>query len=98
VCYAIWVFDFYHFFVFCEVAQEPLGFAIAIEYQQVGADSVEEETVVAYNHCAALKVDDRLFKDPHCVYVEVICWFVEQDEVAASAKQFCKVDSVSFAS
>jgi hypothetical protein len=47
VGYSVGVFGLHLFFIGGEVAGEPLCFAVAFEYQQVRADAVEEEAVVA---------------------------------------------------
>ncbi len=85
MCESVGVLSFDLFFVGCEVPLEPLHFSVAIEYQEVGAYAVEEETVVADYHCTSLEIYYRLFKDAHGVYVEVVGWFVEEEEIAAAS-------------
>jgi len=94
---AVGVFGLNFFFIGGEVALEPLGFAVAFENEQVGADSVEEEPVVADDHGAALEIDDGQFEYPHGIHVEVIGGFVEQQEVAAGPQHLGQVNSVAFA-
>ena len=41
---------------------------------------------------------DRLFQDAHCLDVEIVGWFVEQQQVSSSSQELSEVDTVSFAS
>ena len=80
-----------------EIALEPPRLAAALEHQQVGANAVEEEAVVADHHGAAGEVDQRLFEHAHRVDVEVVGRFVQEDEVSAPPQHFRQVDAVPLA-
>ena len=85
VCQSVGVFGLDLFFVCREVAAEPLRFAIAFEYQQVSAYTVEEKTVMADHHCATLKIYYRLFENSHGIDIEVVRRFVKEQKVAAAS-------------
>lgn len=85
VCQSVRVFFLNFFFVGCEVAAEPLRFAVAFEYQQVSAYTVEEKTVVADHHCTALKIYYRLLEDAHGIDVKVVGRFVKKQKIAAAS-------------
>ena len=78
-----------------EVPFEPPHLAVALEHEQMGADAVEKEAVVADDHGTGGEVDESLLEDAHGVDVEVVGGLVEEDEVAARAQQFGKVDTVA---
>ena len=84
-------------FVGGEIALEPAGSAVAFHHQQVRADAVEEEAVVADDHGAAGEVDQRLLQHPHRGHVEVVGRLVQQQQVAAAAEHFGQVDAVPLA-
>lgn len=64
------------------VAVEVLDFRIALEGEDVRCDAVKKPTIVAYYDRTAGKVFKRLFKSTHCVYIEIICGLVEENDVS----------------
>ena len=85
------------FFVRLEVALEPAGSSRTFEDQKMRADPVEEEPVVADNHGAAGKLQQRLFEHTHGVDVQVVGGLVEQNQVSASPEKLGEMYSVSLA-
>ena len=79
------VFRLNLFFISGKVALEPFRFAITFKYQQVSAYTVEEKTVMADHHCAALKIYYRLLEDAHGIDIKVIRRFVKKQKVAAAS-------------
>lgn len=57
---AVGILGLYLFLESREIAHKPLSFAIALENKQMRAYSIEEKSVVADYHRAALEIDYRL--------------------------------------
>ena len=64
------------FLVILEVPLEPLDMGLAFKGEDVRADAVEEEAVVADDHGAAGEVDQRVFQGAQGFDVEVVGGFV----------------------
>src|SRR5690554_5177140 len=71
------------FLVFAIVALEELHVRITLERQDVGRDAVQEPAVMADHEGVARELQQRVFKRPQGLDVEVIGRFVEQQHVAA---------------
>lgn len=84
------------FFVGFVVTFEPDDF-VAFEGEDVGGNSVEEPAIVADDNGASAKVDEAFFEGAEGANVEVVGRFVEEEEVAAAAEEFCEVNAVAFA-
>ena len=67
------------FFVGGEIAFEETGFAVPFHHQNMRADAVEEETIVADDHRAAGEIDERLFEDAHGCHVKVVRRFIQEE-------------------
>ena len=52
--------------------------AAAFVGQDVGANAVQEEAIVADHHCTAREVQQRLLQRPDSVHVQVIRWLKER--------------------
>ena len=72
-----------------------MGFTL--ERQNMRADAVEEEAVVADDDGAAGEVDQGVFEGAEGFDVEVVGRFVQQKDGAAGFQKFGEVDAVSFA-
>ena len=59
------------------VAFEPRDFSMSFENKQMRADAVQEETVVADDHCATGERAKRVFQNTHRVDVQVVRRFVQ---------------------
>ena len=79
------------------IADEPLELSSSLDDEEVGADSVKEETVVADDHRAAGEIHYGVFQNTHRIDVQIVGRFVQKDEVSARAKEFCEMHAVSFA-
>lgn len=77
------VFGEDRFLIVGEVAFEPGRLAV-LHDEEMGADAVEEEAIVADDHGAAGEVDEALFENAHGAHVEVVGGLVEKEEVAAA--------------
>ena len=71
------------FFVVLEVAAEEFDVAFALKSEDVCANPVEEETVVRDDHGAACEIDEGIFEGAQGFDVEVVGWFVKQQDVSA---------------
>ena len=69
-------------FVFTVIAVEMLNFRITFECEYVCSDAVKEPSVVADDDRTAGKVFKRLVKSTHCIYIEIICGLVEENDVS----------------
>ena len=63
----------------------------------MGADAVQEETVVADDKRTAWKIHDRIFKNSHHIDVQVIRRLVKQKEISAGLQQLRQMDAVPLA-
>ncbi len=56
---------------------------LAFECEDVCANPVEEEAVVGDDHGAACEGCQGVFQSAECFYVEVVCWLIKEQDVAA---------------
>ena len=63
----------------------------------MGADAVEEVSVVGDDHRAAREVHDGVFEDAHGVDVQVVGRLVQQNEIPAAPQEFRQMDAVALA-
>ena len=70
-------------FVVLKVALEPFHVGLAFEGEDVGADAVEEEAVVADDDGATGEVDEGVFERAECFDVEVVGRLIKEKDVAA---------------
>ncbi len=77
-------------FIGFEIAFEPFDPAVAFERQDVGAQAVEEEAVMADDHRAAGEILERFLKRAKGLDIEVVGRLVEQEDVAASLSILAK--------
>lgn len=71
--------------------------SVGFEGEDVGADAVEEPTVVADYDGAACKVVETFFECAEGVDVDVVGRFVEEEHVAFFFECHCEVEAVAFA-
>ena len=62
----------------------------------MGGEAVEEPAVVGGDEGGAAVVGEAFFECLEGFDVEVVGWFIEEDDVAAAAEDFGEVDAVSF--
>ncbi|MPL74131.1 hypothetical protein SDC9_19941 [bioreactor metagenome] len=82
--------------VILEVAFEEFDMRLALEGEDVGAQTVEEEAVVRDDDRAAGEILDRRFERLQRFHVEVVRRFVEEQHVAARFQQLGHVHAVAF--
>jgi len=58
-----------------------MDFAVAFERQHVGADAVQEIAVVAHHQHGAGERDQRLLQHAQRRQIQIVRWFVENEEV-----------------
>ena len=75
----------------------PHHLAVALEGEDVGGDAVEKPAVVADDHRAAGKAQQRLFQRAQRIDVQIVGRLVEQQEVAAALQQLGQVQPVALA-
>ena len=73
-----------------EIAFEPFDPGLALEGQDMGAEAIQEEAVVADHHGAAGKVLDGVLQRAEGFDVQIVGRLVEQQHVAAAAKHVFK--------
>ena len=83
-------------FVFLVVAIKEHPLAIALGGEDVGTDAVEEPAVVADDHDAAGKFEQRVFQRAQGFHVQVVRGFVQQQHVAALHQGFGQVQATAF--
>ena len=81
-----------------KIPLEPFDMGVAFKGQDVGAEAVQKEPVVADDHRAAGEVFDGAFEGLQGFDVQIVGGFVQQQHVAAGAEQFGQMDAVAFAS
>ena len=84
------------FVIFGVAALEPGCAAIGFEREDMCRDTVEEPAVVGDDHDAAAEVLQAFFEGTQGGDIEVVCGFVEEEEVAAGGEEFGEVDAIAF--
>ena len=56
--------------------------SLAFEGEDVGADTVQKETIMADNDGAACEIDKRIFEGTQGFNIEVVGWLIELKHVA----------------
>jgi hypothetical protein len=84
-------------FVRFEVALEPFHMRIPLERQDMRAQPVEEEPVVADDDGAAGEILDGGLQGLQGFDIQVVGRLVEEKDVAARTQKFCHMDAVAFA-
>src|SRR5688500_18562528 len=77
---------------------EPHDLALALEREHMRRDAVEKPTIVADDDDASRKLKQGLLERAQRIDVEIVRRLVEQQHVAAVAKQLGEMDAVAFAS
>ena len=85
------------FLIIFKVAFEPFDVRIAFKGEHMGTDAVKEEAVVGDDHGAAGEVCEGVFERAQGFDVEIVCRFVEQQDVAAFFEQARHVDAIALA-
>ena len=79
------------------VAVEEHPLAVAFGRQNVHTDAIEEPAVMADDHDAASKFEQRIFQGTQGFHVQVITGFVQQQHVAALHQRLGQVQATAFA-
>jgi len=83
-------------FILREVAFKPTHLTVAFERKNVCCNAVKEPAVVANHYCTTRKLLKSIFQGTQGVDVEVVCWFVQQQNVSTALENFCEVNTVAF--
>ena len=70
-------------FVFTVISIEILDVGIALEGEDVSRDAIQKPAVVADHDRATREVLKCLFKGTHCIYVEIVCGLVQENDVSS---------------
>ena len=70
-------------FVFAVVAVEVFNFRISLERENMRCDAIQKPTIVANYDRTAGKVFKRLFESTQCIYIEIVCGLVEENDVSS---------------
>ena len=82
-------------FVVREVSFEPAHHRIPLKGQHVRRNAVKEPAVVANHYGAAGKAQQTVFERAERVDVEVVGWFVQEQNVAATAQDLGQLHAVA---
>src|SRR5690606_34083758 len=83
------------FFILTKRPFEPVYTRVALESEDMGADAVEEPAVVGDDNSTTCKVFQCLLQRAQRINVEVVRWFVQQQQVAALLQGDGQVHTVS---
>jgi hypothetical protein len=83
-------------FVTLVITFVPHNFTFAFKGKYVGSHTVEKPSIVADDNSATTKIEQSFLKGAQSVDVEVVGWFIQQEEVAAIFEQLGQVNSVTF--
>ena len=70
-------------FVVLEIAFEPFDMRLTFKGEHVGGDAIEEPAVMADDHGTTGKIFERRFQRPQRFDVQIIGWFVKQEQIGA---------------
>ena len=87
----------HHHFVIGPVAQIHLRCGITFEDDQMGADAVEEPAVVTDDQRRPGEFLEGFFQRAERIHVQVICGFIQKQDIRAFGEGFRQVDPVAFA-
>ena len=77
------------------VSLEPHDLAVPLEGEHVRGEAIEEPAVVADDHCAPGKRQQRLLERAQRVDVEVVGRFVQEQQVRAALQQLREMDAIA---
>ena len=69
--------------------------AVSFEGQNVRRDPIEEPSIVRDHNHATHEAEDRFLECSQRVDVQVVGWFVQQQNIAASSQELGQVNAVS---
>ncbi len=75
-------------FVLGKVTFEELNLTFILVIQNVGGNTVKEPAVVRDNHRAARELQQGVFQRAQGFDIQVVGWFIEQQDVTADLQQF----------
>src|SRR5438034_10322524 len=81
-------------FVVGVITFEPARSAVAFKGGNVRGDSIQEPAVVTDHNGAARKMFQRFFESAKRVYIEVVCRFVQQQNVGSLLQHLGKMHPV----
>lgn len=83
-------------FVLGKVTFEELNLTFILVIQNVGGNTVKEPAVVRDNHRAARELQQGVFQRAQGFDIQVVGWFIEQQDVTADLQQFRQVQTTTF--
>jgi len=64
----------------------------------MSANTIQEEAIVAYHHCASAKIEYRLFKHSQSIDIEVVGRFIKEQKIPADFQHFRQMASIPLSS
>jgi hypothetical protein len=83
-------------FVLGKVTFEELNLTFILVIQNVGGNTVKEPAVVRDNHRAARELQQGVFQRAQGFDIQVVGWFIEQQDVTADLQQLRQVQTTAF--
>jgi len=83
------------FDVIGEVAFKPFDMAVAFIGEDVCGDAVKEESIMGDDYGAARKLLQRYFERGERFAVQIIGWFIEQEQVGRTREHLGEVHAVT---
>ena len=56
--------------------------AIALESEDMGADTIKEPAVVADYHCTTRKLFETFFESTECIYIDIVSRFIKEQYIS----------------
>ena len=78
------------------ISLAPHNGTVRFKGQDVSRDPIEEPAIVAHDHRTAAEVRQTFFKGAQRINVQIVCWFVEQHQIAAGPQQLRQMHAVTF--
>src|SRR5438477_11402921 len=80
------------------VAFEPFHMAIPFEGQDMGGDTIEEPSIMSDDDGTPRKVFEGFFKRAQRIDIEIVCGFIEKEDVGLLLQHFCQMNSIPLTS
>src|SRR5215475_14243804 len=83
--------------VFRIVAVKPNNLAVAFEGKDMSRDPVQEPAIMRDNNGAASETFQRLFERAQSVDIQIVRWFIEQQNVGAFLQHLRQMNTIALA-
>src|SRR5262245_49090074 len=84
-------------FVFRIVAVKPNNLAVAFEGKDMSRDPVQKPAIVRDDNDTASETFQRLFERAQSVHIQIVRWFIEQQNVGAFLQHLRQMDTIALA-